>query len=362
MSKNPLKLIPTSTLFDIPIIFKDRSRAYIGELRTKFASIMNYLRSCNDDDYTPSIKSIILGRVEGIQNCIIEIITEYLEGHPSTAYDLFSELCKKYDLEQELFSIQQTQIPAGTYFFRTQKDYNKPFLCEGMLDMKTPFDLFHPPFQLRRSIGTNRFSISGYPSLYISKNLHTSYSECYPGNHNGIFHSIAFKNVRPLYFVDFSKEKLLGNKILWDGLQSRAERGSEEDISGIIEYLGIYQLIIASHTKVDYKPFYKDEVYHFKIEYIIPQIMLQWIKINGLAVDGIRYKSCTGNKKFPGEEHYNYVIPVRNGSQRGYCPSVTALFQSSPVYSYGFDNVPEISDKLSTISSILTSSNFKNLI
>ena len=337
---NPIIDALSKPEFQIPVHFSDKFKtAYIIHLKDNFEKIIQLLERCEAKDYIPAIKSDVIKKIVFFQKSLLKVIEEYLNGHPSIAYQIFSKILGESGIEKELETIQQISIPSNTTFFRIQKIRKKEDIPvklsgqKGFLGFKKPLDLFHPPFERRRSVSTNRFSISGYPSLYLSHTLETSYSECFPNRKFGPFNAIAFRNIRPLYFIDLSETKLKFSETLFEGILPNFSTEETHDVIGALEALGIYQMIIATHTKVKYQPFFKDEIFFFKAEYIIPQLFLQWVKVKGLAIDGIRYKSCTASERFPeATHHYNYVLPVKNTLEKGFCYSLKSLFRTSKVY------------------------------
>ncbi|NNV53880.1 hypothetical protein [Limnovirga soli] len=371
-SRSPLLEIPYMSAFDIPVIFNDSVKvSYIYQLKKKYASIRSFLKECPDDYFAPSIKKNVEVQVRNVQESMLKVIEEYLNGHPSNAYKLFEKSILQYDLEEEMQTFQQIQIPSNSVSFRIKPDWDPSpamkRIKSGMFKYKKPLDLFHPQFQHRRSVGTNRFSISGYPSLYLSKSIHTSFSECFPDSEFGGFHVIGFKNIRPLYLLDLSKDNLIETPLLFKPILPYIKATTfaiDKSVSDITQYLGVYQLIIACHTKINYIPLYKNEKYYFKAEYIIPQLLLQWVKLKGLVIDGIRYKSCTGFSKFPlNTNHYNYVLPVKQSLEKGFCPSLASIFTSTEVYScINSESILDINLALEEISSKIISSTFTPLV
>lgn len=362
---NPILTIPKHRDFDIPIYFADDIKhSYLSQLKKRYSRIISFLQVCKVEHFEPSLKEFYITRITDIQNAILEIFKTYLSGFPAEAYHLFRGMLEEYKLGDEINSLQQHKVPKNSYLFRMQSQpgntlVNKHKGKAGFLKIKDPADMFHPPFQRRRSIGTNRFSISGYPCLYLSEELITSYSECFSKddrpNH---FSAICFKNLRPLYFIDFSNKKLNPDPLSFGGILD--SRNHNKDVGAILDHLGIYQLIIATHTKIQYKPFYEGEKYYFKAEYIIPQLLLQWLKHEGFAIDGIRYRSCTGAKRFPGKaDHYNYVLPVQSSADSGFCPSLAAVLLPSEVYSCLLNKKPaSVKLFIKNIANKLKGSNF----
>jgi hypothetical protein len=151
------------------------------------------------------------------------------------------------------------------------------------------------------------------------------------------------------------------------GFLNRKEKFEKWDISvsGILDYLMTHQLIIASHTKIKYIKRYEKETIHFKTEYIIPQFILQWLRLNDHIVDGIKYISCTGVNEPPdlSNTHDNYVLPVQTSSFKGYCPALSRLFVSSEVYSHLDKEKPEnIHSTLNRITEKIEKSEFASLM
>jgi len=67
----------------------------------------------------------------------------------------------------------------------------------------------------------------------------------------------------------------------------------------------------------------------FKTEYIIPQILLQWITKNITDFDGIRYFSTYIDDTSVNNPHWicNYVLPVQQISPKGYCKKLEQNFK-----------------------------------
>jgi len=253
---NPLLLLDTSPYLKIPLHFSNEEKtSYISQLKTHFVHIDKYLKNCKTSDFQPIIKNVFCERINGFHYSIVNVVQHYLNGYPSKAYQLFEKALKDYEIANEIISLMQIQIPKNSSFFRTQKNHtpNVRKYEDFTTNMHNPLDLFHPKFQHRRFVPSNRFSISGYPSLYISENLQTSYSESFPNDESGSFHVVCFKNIRPLYFIDLSQKKLFRNKFLFEGVLPKKGKSSSFDVAGFLDNFGAYQLILASHIKMQYK-------------------------------------------------------------------------------------------------------------
>lgn len=366
---NPLYSIISKGEYDIPVIFLNKGRtSYFAQLKILFQRISNYLQSTESKYFEPCIRDEICKNIYGFQVGLLEVIEQYLNGFPSKAYILFEEILEYYEISKHLNSQAQIVIPKNTLFYRTQKQYDaipeKLINKFGFLNYKKPFDLFHPLFDKRYMVSTNRFSISGYPCLYLSKELGSSYSESFQDKDDSQFHCVGFKNIRPLYFMDISGNNLFGkDKNTFEAILPKGKRGAIHDVSTFLNDLIFYQLVIASHTKINYQEGCTGKKVYFKSEYIIPQLILQWIKKNSLSIDGIKYFSCTSHQRFPKLKfHYNFVLPVKNSLNNGYCPSLSSLFYSSEVFSYFKKRKASINSRLlKIISNDLQNSTFSSL-
>ena len=164
-----------------------------------------------------------------------------------------------------------------------------------------PDELFHIPLSKRAYAGDGRFSLAGSPSLYLSTNLALAWQECgYPQKY---------------YYSEYNSKQIgTSEELQFLLLYSPAEIASFasckyndlafwEEI--VTRYLKTYPLVLAcsfvnQSGNVPYKQ-----------EYIIPQMLMQWVKRNQSKIQGIEYFSCVDNSKFIGIwEGYNIVIPV----------------------------------------------------
>ncbi len=73
----------------------------------------------------------------------------------------------------------------------------------------------------------------------------------------------------------------------------------------------------------------------FKPEYIIPQLLLQWIRNND-QIDGIRYKSTHLDKNLYKQKGKlsNLVLPVKENKNTGHCNKLKSMFKMTEVTSW----------------------------
>lgn len=165
-----------------------------------------------------------------------------------------------------------------------------------------PKELFHVPFEKRSIISPNRFSIAGFPCLYISNNLDCCIEE------------VGAKNGESMYASVFNPQKQL--KVLDLRIVKEIEK---DDISN---YILLLPLLISCSYEAKIEGNYVPE-------YNIPQLMMHYILKSKYKenIDGIAYSST----KKPENDIVNYVFPVRKVKQQGWCEVLSANFQvSSP--------------------------------
>lgn len=183
-------------------------------------------------------------------------------------------------------------------------------------------ELFHIPYSKRAYCSNERFSLAGFPSLYLSTSLQIAWQECrYPKSY--YFSEYEYKLSNNELKESFNVLALYSpNEILQYGI---SERHNNFDIwlNIFIRYLIQYPLILAC-SFVNHRG---DAP--FKQEYIIPQLLLQWVKRNYETIKGISYFSCVDLKLFDRKwSGYNLVFPVIDGKDE-YSKDLRKLFEWS---------------------------------
>lgn len=236
--------------------------------------------------------------VKGINECI----EMYLEGKINEAYAALDRTLK-HETKDFYAIISQFKIDKQTDFYRIREQKENVAL--------TPAELFHIPFELRGCVQNQRFSINGFPSLYLSSNLYTCWEELQqPGLNN--FQAIRFRNIVELNVLDLSPPLI----------ERRLSRSN-------YRFLLIWPVIFACSVRVKNK---KDV---FKPEYIIPQLLLQWVRQND-DIDCIRYFSTNidQHNTLSTGDFSNYVFPVKNSAKKGYCEDLKSYFRHTEPISW----------------------------
>lgn len=335
----------------MPYLEIDDSKSYLYHFNSNMREYIQDLKLLDEKHFAYGKKDNIIRRINWIVDSMNKIFKSYLVGNPAKAYKQFKRLVKLADIKPHLLYSRASSIDANTTFFRTKKEYNPTklkfhSLGNGFNKNLEPIDLFHVPFQKRRAIGSNRFSIPGYPCLYLSGSLKTSWSECFEKLEP--FHATCFKNHRPLYIIDLVP---LDYIFRMNGGSFPDEIFSVDDMPAVLlNYAIVFPLIFACHSKIKYVESYKGEIM-FKSEYIIPQLLLQWFKEKKLVIDGVRYLSCTAETYYPSENFnkYNYILPAITSAEEGFCNNLLANFSGTPVYSYCEDDGRSLDSVLTDI-------------
>ena len=180
-----------------------------------------------------------------------------------------------------------------------------------------PKDMFHVPLDKRGLVETQRYSVPGYPCLYLAHRVYGCWEE---------MGRPAFGTVMVSKFETQQEFKLLDlrvpSKDNWD--------------NDMVRCLLIFPLVIASMVQV------KNSKDKYKPEYLIPQLLTEWVISKnregkkGEEVLGIMYTSAQKNDDFsyPDDSYDNYAIPVLKPlSRKKYCEGLKDYFKlTAPTY------------------------------
>lgn len=236
---------------------------------------------------------------------IKETLDCYLnEGNPHKAYNILDK--KLSQTENETIS-QPLMYYLG--FIPLYKQFYRLMHIEGKAELK---DIFHCPFELRHKVNSNRYSLPGYPTLYLANSIYVAYQEIGAPDYDNL-------NVSKFMFTGYpnNTEELL------DMTNKTMSHCPEYQF----KFLARWILTMSCSIKVGYPDS------PFKPEYVIPQIIFQWVKNNVNVGDkknviGVSYSSTkiqdykTGFYGF----FYNTAIPIHHSNVRGYCDGLSKQF------------------------------------
>ncbi|MFL9484586.1 hypothetical protein ACI6Q2_17525 [Chitinophagaceae bacterium LWZ2-11] len=180
-------------------------------------------------------------------------------------------------------------------------------------------EMFHLPFSDRHLVGTQRYSIPGLPCLYLANSIYVCWEELDRPPIDNLQVS-RFKQNEELKILDIA---INGSRLIQ---QLRSFWDSRLDVKSVyhqlsMSFLVTWPLILACSVDVVYP------TAPFRHEYVIPQMLLQWVTQES-DIRGIRYFSIKTNSFKPREyvKHYNYVFPPKNISNSKYCEELCRVF------------------------------------
>lgn len=233
---------------------------------------------------------------------LVNIIDLYLSCCQSSAFEMFYEL-----FIHNIDNMRTNTIRKDSclYRMRVGKDEYEEFSSNEM---------FHIPFQLNHLVKNERFSISGFPSLYLGSSVYVCWEEMRRPDLDNTNIAL-FKTTEDVFVLDLSNKK---------NYNFTNEKFSD--------CLTIACTLPVLHPNAPFKP-----------EYIISQLLLQsLVRYNKEGshckrIIGIKYSSThiKDNKlwiNYPenmknSELFYNYVFPVFDRVESGISEQLTSLFQ-----------------------------------
>ena len=299
--------------------------------------------------------NIYLKDVKRVCELLVKSVNHYLNGFPSKAYTSFEhamDILVRRPLKIYQKSVmEQFETPNISYrnndelkLFRVVKvNDNKPYQRDRA---------FHTPYNLRSKVSTSRYSIAGYPSLYLGTSLDLCCEETHVNPYNDFALASLFQLERTIEFTNTNIRVIeLGVKpqdfLEIDHNNESHERRISSDLLADRSIRAAYILWYPLIASCSYIRTNKNDP--FAAEYIIPQLLMQWVR-NEIGSNknedydqlvGIRYFSCASVKA--SDMGFNYVFPT-SGTQKSsdipFCAVLTRAFRlTQPVYIHEFDNL-----------------------
>lgn len=247
-------------------------------------------------------------KLEGIVNGIKEAINEYYKGYPAKAY---TSLERGMEYIQEIDRYLKATVQNDLYRLRINTDGTSTEYSQG--------EMFHIPFNLRTMVSTQRYSIPGLPSIYLGSTMYVCWEELGRPPFNTLNAALFSKTDRTrLNVINLGVHpKVISGFVEMDEPRVRPEETLKEANS----YLLFWPLIAACSVKVNMRK------HSFKPEYIVPQLLLQYVTRNE-QYDGIKYLSV---HNYPEKTHtdllHNYVFPAKTIEGRGHCTRLKSSFK-----------------------------------
>lgn len=277
--------------------------------------------------------------IKRICNLIKKSVKHYLDGFPAKAYNTFTSLMNLLQqrplrvYKKNCFEILEGYDDKLNLFRVASVDDNIPY---------SRTRIFHTPYNLRSKVSTSRYSIAGYPSLYLGTSLELCCEEVQYNPHKGFAIASKFKIERDIEDNDtvinvielaLKPQDFFEQNRYNDFNRRKFDEMNLRDKATKNIYLLWYPLIAACS-------FIRTNKSHpFAAEYIVPQLLMQWVRIEMTKIRyndydqykqliGIRYFSCASERA--SDMGFNYVFPVSGSqisTQYPYCPILSRAFR-----------------------------------
>lgn len=254
------------------------------------------IRVESDKDVLPQLKKILgdyetyinllegfpyVDKVKGIKRILLQTYHHYYNGMPNKAYLEIKKLFTDKDLKD---FINLDYIDKIGY----ENEYKQLYRARIEEYVYELTDIFHNPFNNRHMIPTYRYSIPGFPCLYLSGSIYGCWLELNRPDFSKMFVS-RFEANKNLIILDLAT-------LPQDICELNIDR---------YKYLVTWPIICACSISV------KDNNRTFKSEYIIPQLLLQVLR-ELKSINGIRYFSVKADytKVKCNPVYVNYAFPA----------------------------------------------------
>lgn len=272
-------------------------KTYVKGTLDDFLNKLNELAKTNDyfEDISEFTLESIIRRQKHLIRQINTAIDYYYNGKPASALNSLNRGLKSKEKNFAYLMYEKRFLPETSFYRIRKHKENFPLAADKF---------FHIPFELRGKVKTQRYSIPGFPSLYLGNTVYVCWEELGRPNIND-FQVVRLKNIDSIYVLNLVPP-------------------TEEHITPKrrYSYLMLWPLIFSTSIKVNKQ----DDT--FKPEYIIPQLLLQWVR-NKEDIDGIVYQTThidLNKTKSKGEFH-NIVLPVKENNTKGLCQQLKSKFE-----------------------------------
>ncbi|MFA6564628.1 MAG: hypothetical protein WCV00_22170 [Verrucomicrobiia bacterium] len=265
-----------------------------------------------DDTFSKSVRENV-PFMRSLAESIVQIVKEYYAGNPHISFQQLSHLLNTNKAHFESFFTRPLEPDYLKSLYRLRIQDGGDFSRENM---------FHIPFELRHRVNTQRYSIPGFPSLYAGWSMYICWRElgCPPFDK---VYSTRLEPTSPIRVLDFAyTPRFLASFIERHIKENPNDKKMHDKFLPMVLF---WPLIAACSIQVLHR---KD---FFKPEYIIPQMVLQFVKEDP-SIQGVRYFSMHYDQPEPYLRlGTNFVFPVKTSAPKGLCPTLRSLFRMTPV-------------------------------
>lgn len=292
-----IEIINRSSL-DFPIRI-NTNEIYI-ELECLFGNYVSYVKLINTLNTQIQITNSEIDKLQSLCTRLLHVYEKYLSGEPGGAYNTFQNIIKDFENEFNIFNIEDKE----SIYLPIQNLYRLRKVDTTKLERK---DIFHVPLHKRKYVNSYRFSIPGLPALYLGTSSYVCWEELLRPSLDDLYISkFIFNPSEKISLLNLSITNQLLISFIKDHSSNILESINETDLIILIKnYLILWPLLASCQIKV------QDPDAPFKPEYIIPQLLMQYIG-RVKKYDGIIYPSTRVNATYiDPRKCLNIVLPVK---------------------------------------------------
>lgn len=281
-------------------------RKYLEEFLSKYLDMVSAISADAQKSELPEgfVLDELLKELSSTNYALLDAYTKYSEGKVASAIRI---MCERF-MTPGAVRTMKISSSDDWYRVRTKERRGSGFL---------PKEMFHIPFSKRTEVVNYRYSISGYPCLYLGNTILTCWEEmsC-PALDDIVVSRVKLNKAESLPVLDLRMPKLLNEKPLF------YDKPEDEVKSDNLQLLKTWPLIIACSIKTI------TPESSFKHEYVHPQLLMLALRESMSDMYGVAYTSTHIDKNIDDSalSYTNVAIPVRKVQATGYCQDLAAKF------------------------------------
>jgi hypothetical protein len=313
MSSNPMKTfffnlrLPLSRGESDVITFLDKHFSF-------FDSEIEKLLYSKDVDkiFPPRFYTELRDKKESIRqfsDAILESLRLYLDGRMVEAYSIFDGMMDK--IQDNIVITDIKGVGVINQFFRIRPE-----------KVSERRELFHIPFDKITRVKAYRYSVAGFPCLYLAGGpcdtpLSLCWTECgMPHSFTWVEYKLADSTLK-IPLIDLTLSPFASAINSQHLVTSALNHKPINDF--LIKMVTTYPLMAACSLVIE------DKNQNFIPEYVIPQMLLGWVRKND-KIRGIAYFSCSSEPSAKLINAFNIALPPSKSTNVGYCKKLQKEF------------------------------------
>lgn len=247
--------------------------------------------------------------IRQFSNAILESLRLYLDGRMVEAYGIFDGMMDK--IQDNVVITDIKGVGVINQFFRIRQE-----------KVSERRELFHIPFDKITRVKAYRYSVAGFPCLYLAGGpcdtpLSLCWTECgMPHSFSWVEYKLADSTLK-IPLIDLTLSPFASAINSQNLVTSALNREPIDDF--LIKMVTTYPLMAACSLVVE------DKNQNFIPEYIIPQMLLGWVR-KSEKIRGIAYFSCSNEPSAKIINAFNIALPPSKSINVGYCEKLKKEF------------------------------------